>query len=167
VFDAAVAELGDLPLIAEDLGVITPPVERLRDDLRLPGMHVMHWAFDGGAANPHRVEHHRENGAVYVGTHDTDTAVGWFRSLSGEERRATGLDFEAPNWGLIERAFSSRARLAIVPVQDVLGLGSEARINTPGTHEGNWSWRLSDGALSDELAERLRRVTTFARRARG
>ena len=85
-------ELGDLPVIAEDLGVITPAVERLRDELGLPGMHVLQWAFVAAATSPHRLENHRENGVVYTGTHDNDTAVGWWRRSSAEERAATGLD---------------------------------------------------------------------------
>jgi 4-alpha-glucanotransferase len=159
VFDAARAELGELPLIAEDLGLITPPVERLRDELRLPGMHVLQWAFERGRGNPHHPSNHRENGAVYTGTHDNDTAVGWFRSLPRRVRAATGLDPEEPHWSLIRLAMASRARLAIVPAQDVLGLGSEARMNSPGRGEGNWRWRLGPGELTDELAAQLRRET--------
>ena len=159
VFDAARAELGDLPLIAEDLGLITPPVEHLRDELGLPGMHVLQWAFERERGNPHHPSSHRENGAVYTGTHDNDTAVGWFRSLPRRARTATGLDAEEPHWGLIRLAMASRARLAIVPTQDVLGLGSEARMNSPGRGEGNWRWRLEAGQLTGELAARLRRET--------
>ena len=165
VFDAARAELGELALLAEDLGVITPPVERLRDELGLPGMHVLQWAFGGGRDNPHRLERHRELGVVYTGTHDNDTAVGWWRSLSESEREATRLDPHEPHWSLVELAFSSRARLALVPMQDVLGLGSEARMNTPGRAEGNWSWRLEPGQLTEELAARLRRAAAAAGRA--
>lgn len=167
LFAAVVAELGELPLVAEDLGVITPAVERLRDQLRLPGMHVMHWAFDGGRANPHRIENHRERGVVYTGTHDTDTALGWWESLSDDLRRASGLDQREPWWGLIAAAWASRARLAVTPVQDILGLGSEARMNRPGTSEGNWSWRLDGGELTDRLAARLRALTAAAGRLPG
>jgi 4-alpha-glucanotransferase len=165
LFDAVRDELGDLPLIAEDLGVITKAVERLRDDLGLPGMHVVQWAFSGAAASPHRLENHRENGAVYTGTHDNDTAAGWWLSLSAAERAATGLDPADPAWSLIELAYSSVAALAIVPMQDVLGLGSEARMNTPGVEAGNWSWRLRPGAADDELAARLRELVEAAGRA--
>jgi 4-alpha-glucanotransferase len=159
LFDAARADLGELPLVAEDLGVITPAVERLRDELGLPGMHVLQFAFDGGPSNPHRPENHRELGVVYTGTHDNDTALGWWSSLSPAARRATGLDAGEPHWSLIELALGSRARLAIVPVQDALGLGSEARMNTPGRARGNWGWRLEPGALNAELAARLRGAT--------
>ena len=143
-------------MIAEDLGVITPAVERLRDALGLPGMHVLQWGLPGNPGSPHRLENHRENGVVYTGTHDNDTAAGWWSSLSRAERKATGLDPGAPSWRMVELALSSRARLAIVPVQDLLGLGSEARMNTPGTESGNWEWRLEPGLLTPELAERLR-----------
>jgi 4-alpha-glucanotransferase len=156
LFHAVEGALGDLPLIAEDLGVITPPVRRLRDELGLPGMAVLLWAFGSAPTNPHALRNHRENLAVYTSTHDTDTVVGWFDALSKRDRAATGLDPSEPNWGLIDLAYSSRASLAVVTAQDVLGLGSEARINRPGEVEGNWSWRLKPGELTTELAVRLR-----------
>jgi 4-alpha-glucanotransferase len=155
-FRAARAELGDLPLVAEDLGVITPPVVRLRDGLGLPGMVVAQLAFGGGPASPHRLENHPAWSVVYTGTHDNDTAVGWWRSLTERERRRTGLPGKEPHWELIGLALASRARVAIVPAQDVLGLGSEARMNTPGKREGNWKWRLEADALTPGLARRLR-----------
>ena len=149
-------DLGDLALIAEDLGLITPAVYRLRDELGLPGMVVGLWAFGGRRGSPHRLENHRENSVVYTSTHDTDTAVGWFRGLRPRQRAATGLDPAEPHWGLIELVYSSRARLAVVPAQDVLGLGSEARMNHPGRIGGNWQWRLEPGQLTPALARRLR-----------
>ena len=156
LFQAVEAALGEPAVIAEDLGVITPPVYRLRDELGLPGMAVLLWAFGKSPASPHRPENHRENQVVYTSTHDTDTTVGWFRDLRPRQRAATGLDADEPHWGLIELALASRACLAIVPAQDVLGLGSEARMNRPGTAEGNWRWRLEPGALTPALARRLR-----------
>jgi 4-alpha-glucanotransferase len=164
LFRAVEAALGRLPVIAEDLGVITPAVHRLRDELGLPGMVVLHWAFGGRRSNPHRPENHRENQVVYTSTHDTDTTVGWFTSLTPSERTATGLDPAEPQWGLIELALASPASLAIVPAQDVLGLGSEARMNRPGSVEGNWSWRLERGALTPALARRLRERTELHQR---
>jgi 4-alpha-glucanotransferase len=158
LFRAVERELGDLPLIAEDLGHITPPVYRLRDELGLPGMVVMLWAFRPGARNPHRLENHRRNSVVYTSTHDTDTAVGWFSGLARRQRDATGLDPAEPNWGLIELAYVSPAELAIVPAQDVLGLGREARMNRPGVTDGNWRWKLERGALTSALARRLNRL---------
>ncbi len=152
------------PLIAEDLGVITPPVHRLRDELGLPGMVVLHWAFGGSRDNPHAPRNHRANQVVYTSTHDTDTTAGWFDDLKPRERAATGLDPEEPGWGLIEIALQSRASLAIIPAQDVLGLGSDARMNHPGKVYGNWSWRLEPGALTPALAARLREATARGRR---
>ena len=151
-FRAAERELGPLPVIAEDLGVITPPVERLRDELGLPGMVVLHWAFDD-PRSPHAPRNHREHQVVYTSTHDTDTTVGWARETG---RLA---DDPEPSWTLIRIAMESRARLAIVPAQDVLGLGSEARMNMPGRADGNWLWRLRRGQLTDEHARRLCELT--------
>ena len=159
VFDAARRELGPLALIAEDLGVITPPVERLRLELGLPGMAVLIFGFGGGRDNPHRPENHVERLVVYTGTHDTETAVGWWDSLDARARRASGLDPAEPHWSLIELALASPAELAIVPAQDVLGLGSEARMNRPGIADGNWRWQLAEGQLTDALAARLRTAT--------
>ena len=145
-----------LPLIAEDLGVITPRVYALRDELALPGMVVLHWAFGGAPTNLHAPKNHPENAVVYTSTHDTDTTVGWYRSLSEPERAQTGLDPADPHWGLIELAYASPARLAVVPMQDVLGLGSESRMNRPGEAEGNWAWRLEPGQPDEAAAARLR-----------
>ena len=156
LFRAVERDIGGLPLIAEDLGRITPAVYRLRDELRLPGMVVLLWAFRDPPGNPHRLENHRERSVAYTSTHDTDTVLGWFRSLPRRRRLATGLDPDEPHWGLIELAYRSRAELAIVPAQDVLGLGSEARMNRPGVGVGNWRWRLAPGELTRTSADRLR-----------
>jgi 4-alpha-glucanotransferase len=158
LFHEVARELGDLQLIAEDLGHITPPVHRLRDELGLPGMVVLLWAFRANRHNPHVLANHRRNSVAYTGTHDTDTVVGWFAALPPRQRAATGLDPAEPHWGLIELAYRSPAALAIVPAQDVLGLGSEARMNRPGMSRGNWSWRLERGALTEAPARRLRRL---------
>ncbi len=167
LFRAVEQALGELPVIAEDLGVITPPVYLLRDELGLPGMVVLHWAFGGSRGNPHALRNHRENQVVYTSTHDTDTTAGWFASLRKREREATGLDPSEPHWGLIELAYESEASLAMVPMQDVLGLGSEARMNRPGEVEGNWAWRLKRGQLTDAHAARLRDAATRNRRRSG
>ncbi len=151
VFRAAEAELGPLPVLAEDLGKITPDVIALRDELGFPGMAVLLWAFDSRPTSPHRLENHREHSAVYTSTHDTETLAGHFP--------------DRDPWELLEVALSSRAALAMIPAQDVLGLGNEARLNTPGTTEGNWSWQLEPGQLTDELAERLRAATAASGRA--
>jgi 4-alpha-glucanotransferase len=160
LFRAVEAVLGELPVIAEDLGLITKAVERLRDELGFPGMAVLQWAFAGAADNPHRPENHRENLVVYTSTHDTDTALGWWGSLTPAERAASRLDPDEPHWSLIELALASPARLAIVPAQDILGLGNESRMNRPGRIGGNWTWRLEPGQLPDELARRLREATS-------
>jgi 4-alpha-glucanotransferase len=153
-------DLGDLHVIAEDLGVITPPVYALRDAFGLPGMAVLLWAFGGKPGNLHAPRNHRPNEVVYTSTHDTNTVVGWFEEdLSKKQRAETGLDPAEPHWGLIEMAMQSRANLAIIPAQDVLGLGSEARMNRPGQALGNWQWQLEPHALTDELAARLRGLT--------
>jgi 4-alpha-glucanotransferase len=158
-FLAAEAELGELSLVAEDLGVITPAVVRLRRRLGFPGMVVLQWAFGRRRGNPHRPDNHETQSVVYTSTHDTDTARGWFDALPRGLRERTGLDPHEPHWSLIELAHASRAALSIVPAQDVLGLGSRARMNRPGTANGNWRWRLRRGQLTDELAARLREST--------
>jgi 4-alpha-glucanotransferase len=164
LFLAAERELGELPLVAEDLGVITPRVHQLRDELGIPGMVVMQFGYGGPPSNLHRLENHPRRSVVYVGTHDCDTALGWWRTLSARERRATGLPGIEPHWELTEAALSSRAELAIVQAQDILGLGSEARMNMPGTSKGNWRWQLRPGQLTRRHAARLGELTAAAGR---
>lgn len=151
-------EFGDLPLAAEDLGVITPEVLALRNDFGLPGMHVLQFAFDGDAANPHRPYLHERASVVYTGTHDNDTTLGWYSHLDAATAARVnlylGVAASAAPEALIRAALGSVARLAIVPLQDLLALGSEARLNTPGTATGNWSWRLPAAALTADLARR-------------
>jgi 4-alpha-glucanotransferase len=167
VFDAIAAELGELPLIAEDLGVITPPVERLRDSLGLPGMLVLQFGFDPeDPRGPHRLENHVENRIVYTGTHDADTVRGWYDSLPPKRRAEVDAAIEErgvreaePWWSLIRLTFSSPARVAMVQAQDVLGLGSEARMNVPGRIGTAWKWKLRPRALTRDLALRLRDAT--------
>lgn len=172
-FDAALAELGGpLPIVAEDLGVITPPVERLRDSLGLPGMIVLQFGFEPDEPRSvHRFENHVEHRVVYTGTHDGDTARGWFESLSGDRRALLSAELERrgirerqPWWALIRLAFASPGQVAMVQMQDVLGLGSEARMNVPARASGNWRWRVAPGALNKRLADRLRAVTEEAGR---
>ncbi len=151
-FRAAEAVLGPLPVIAEDLGLITPDVHVLRDRLGFPGMAVLLWSFDGPPDSPHRLENHHVNQVVYTSTHDTDTLAGF-----------TGED---DVWPLVEQALSSRCTLAVVPAQDVLGLGNAARMNRPGELGGtNWRWRLQPGQLTDEHAARLRAAAEASGRA--
>jgi 4-alpha-glucanotransferase len=150
-FRAAERELGPLKVIVEDLGLITPDVPALRDALGYPGMVVLAWAFEWPEDNPHRLENHRVNQVVYTSTHDMDTLAGTFP--------------EQPAWPLVELALSSRAALALVPVQDVLELGSDARMNMPGTVEGNWTWRLEHDQLGLDAAGRLLSAAKAAGRA--
>jgi 4-alpha-glucanotransferase len=172
VFDAAAAQLGDLALIAEDLGVITPAVERLRDSLGFPGMAVLQFGFAPDDLDSiHHPDRHVENRVVYTGTHDNDTAAGWYASLDAGTRARVdeaieryGVREPEPHWSLIRLAFASPARLAMIQAQDVLGLGSEARMNQPGRAAGAWKWRL-DAIPSPELARRLREVTAAAGRS--
>ena len=179
LFDAFTDALGaDLALVAEDLGVITPAVERLRDDLELPGMLVLQFGFDpGDPGSPHALANHRENRWVYTGTHDHDTARGWYESLDAETvARVDALAAQTfarqgwepqpePWWRVIGLAQASPAQVAMIQAQDVLGLGSEARMNTPGSQRGNWRWRMAPGALKPDHAARLRYLTEAAGRA--
>jgi 4-alpha-glucanotransferase len=157
-------ELGSLPLVAEDLGVITPAVDGLRLRLGVPGTRVIQFGLAGRRSHRHRPRNVIEDAVVYTGTHDNDTAIGWFHSLSPAARKLTGLDPGAPHWDLIRTAYATRARLAIVPAQDPLGLPSSARMNFPGTARGNWRWRLREGQLTDALAARLREEAEAAGR---
>jgi 4-alpha-glucanotransferase len=155
-------ELGDLPLVAEDLGLITPEVVALRKTLGLPGMRVLQFAFDGDPQNPHLPYMHEHDNVAYTGTHDNDTTRGWYERLDAGTRERVDLYLragaEAMPETLLRAALGSVARLAVIPAQDLLGLGSEARLNTPGTAAGNWSWKLPPGALAAELARRYARL---------
>ena len=159
LFNKIREELGGLPFFAEDLGVITPDVVALRERHHIPGMAVLQFAFGDAGAHaylPHRVSADR---IIYSGTHDNDTTLGWWSTLSEKERNAVqaliGPCQDGPNWGLIRLAQSSHANFSIVPLQDVLSLGSEARLNTPSTVVGNYHWRYEPGALKSELAQKL------------
>jgi len=154
--------LGDLPLVAEDLGTITPEVEALRDAWGLPGMKILQFAFDGSADNPYLPDHHVENAVVYTGTHDNDTSLGWFESLD-ETTQHFVLDYlgapeEPMPWPLIRAALGSVARLAMVPLQDLLELDGGHRMNVPGTVQNNWTWRFDWTQLGRDLPRRLRHL---------
>jgi 4-alpha-glucanotransferase len=149
---------GQLPIVAEDLGVITPEVEALRDEFGLPGMRILQFAFGGGADNPYLPHNHVPNTIAYTGTHDNDTTVGWYRSLDPGTRAHVSEYFELPDppipYRMIRAALASVAALAILPMQDLLALGSEARMNTPGTLGGNWSWRFAWEQVPSDFAAR-------------
>jgi 4-alpha-glucanotransferase len=154
--------LGGLPFFAEDLGVITPDVNALRDRLQIPGMAVLQFGFSDAGAHiylPHRLTPDR---VVYTGTHDNDTTLGWWNSLAEHERRAVealaGRCDDGVNWALVRLAQASVANLSVIPLQDILGLGSEARMNIPSKPDGNYHWRYHPQALKPELVERLARL---------
>ncbi|MEY3768166.1 MAG: 4-alpha-glucanotransferase [Cyanobacteriota bacterium] len=155
-----------LPLIAEDLGVITPAVEALRDRHHLPGMKILQFAFDGHADNPYLpVNYQGSNWCVYTGTHDNATCIGWWQSLGEEQRHQVEAllgPVHAPGWQLLELALASRADWAVVPLQDLLNLGDEARFNTPGTSAGNWCWRLASNL--DQIKGPLQGLGELAQR---
>jgi 4-alpha-glucanotransferase len=171
VFDAAHRQLGDLPVFAEDLGVITERVIELRRELHMPGMAVLQFAFGQEPLAEHQLPRHEPDCVAYTGTHDHDTVLGWWATLPAAERRraravaaAESIEEQEPNWLMIGMLMRSAARMAIVQLQDVLGLGSEARMNVPGRAMGNWSWRLKPAQLTPEHARRLRAATAQAGR---
>jgi 4-alpha-glucanotransferase len=149
----------NLPIIAEDLGIITPEVEKLRDDFGLPGMKILQFAFDSGPDNPYLPENHVANSVVYTGTHDNNTTLGWWRGLTKEQKNQVRayLQLNSPKMPqeLIRLAMSSVANLCIIPCQDILGLDSGSRFNTPGRATGNWEWQMKSEVLTEELAEKL------------
>jgi len=168
LFDSLRARFGELPLVAEDLGIITPQVTALRRRHGLPGMVVLQFAFDSGPDNPHLPHNHVPDAVVYTGTHDNDTTLAWFAGLEEAAQRAV-LDYldtaEPMPRALVQAALHSVARLAVVPMQDLLGLGAGHRMNTPGTTSGNWQWRFRWEQLSGEIAEWWRRALALSGRA--
>ncbi|MGH8232009.1 MAG: 4-alpha-glucanotransferase, partial [Steroidobacteraceae bacterium] len=153
-----------------DLGVITPDVDELRTGWRMPGMRVLQFGFDGSPDNPHLPHNYQQDVVAYTGTHDNDTTEGWYRALSPTDARRVEHYLRAGPDDLAESmtraVLSSVAQLAIIPAQDLLQLGSQARFNTPGTVQGNWIWRLPRGALTEALAQRLGSLNQVYGRAR-
>jgi 4-alpha-glucanotransferase len=165
LFKALQKALGDdLPIIAEDLGLITPPVEALRDGFGLPGMKILQFAF-GDPANAYLPHNFVPNCVVYTGTHDNDTTRGWFDAAPEAEKayalRYMNTDAAGFTWCMIRLAQASVASLAVVPAQDLLDLGSEARMNTPSLAAGNWGWRVPVGALDESIAAKLADMATM------
>ena len=163
-FEAARNALGSLPFIADDLGAITPDVVALLDQLQIPGTRVLQFEFAAKLqTNSDPPAPHPVKSVVYTGTHDNDTTAGWYAKLPGAQREALQKELGADNrevvWAMIREALASQADTAIVPAQDLLELGSEARMNFPGMAKGNWRWRMKDGALTQQLAHRLRTIT--------
>jgi len=161
-------DFGELPLVAEDLGIITPEVDALRLGLGFPGMKILQFAFDGGDDNPYLPQNHELLSVVYTGTHDNDTTLGWYRQLddAGREKVQEYMpaDTTAMPLAMIKTALESTSCLAIIPLQDLLGLGSNARMNTPGTSTDNWSWRFTWEQVSPELAQQLHALCVQAER---
>ena len=157
---AILAGYPELAIVAEDLGVITDPVRELRDCFDLPGMAILQFAFDGSKDNPYLPDNHMTRSVVYTGTHDNDTTVGWFNSLDAQTRAHV---IEVVGSGsmpgaLIDAAYASVANTAIVPMQDLLGLDTDARMNLPGTTEGNWEWRFNWGDVPTDFAAHYREL---------
>jgi 4-alpha-glucanotransferase len=170
--DAVLREQGTLPFIAEDLGLITPDVFALRDQFHLPGMRVLQFAFDGKSDNPYLPSNYVGNTVVYTGTHDNPTTRGWFDELPDFERQRVWNYLKLPGGdsgevapALMNLAWSSVAAVSIAPLQDLLNLGKEARMNVPGRGEGNWSWRCTEDMLSDRTFEWLRDLTKNSHRS--
>lgn len=172
LFKALRKALGELPIIAEDLGVITPDVEALRDDFGFPGMRILQFAFRN-TTNPDLPHNYIPHTVVYTGTHDNDTALGWFNSTAGKSSTRTAEQIETEtsycleylnskgleiHWDFIRAVFASVADTVMIPLQDILGLGSQARMNLPASQEGNWQWRYEADDLKEELSERLKHL---------
>ena len=171
-FEAVRAELGHLPFIAEDLGIITPDVVALRDQFELPGIRVFQFGFDGNPGNPHLPHNYGPNTVAYTGTHDNNTTRGWFESLPENVRQAAmsyavkaGGGTGEVAWDFIRSVWSSKSGLAIAPLQDLLHLGVEGRMNVPGIAAGNWRWRCTEQMLRAPIFERLRNLTLACGRA--
>lgn len=162
---------GDVPMIVEDLGEVTPEVKELRDSFELPGMCILQFAFGGDSHNIHRPYNYIKNCVVYTGTHDSDTVVGWYKARKRKRggnpeeadlcRRYLMIDGKEIHWDFIRAALASTANTAIMPLQDILGLDNKARMNIPATNEGNWQWRFKDGQISEEIFNHLLELTVL------
>lgn len=162
LFRSLEKKLGQLPLVAEDLGVITPEVKALKEDLKMPGMKILQFAFSGTSDNPYLPYNHEPCSLVYTGTHDNDTTLGWYQALDENTRQLVddylGHCSEPMPWPLIRQALASRSLMAILPMQDLLELDGKHRMNTPGTTEGNWRWGFEWSQVPAELSAKLRRL---------
>lgn len=163
LFTAFRRALGDIPMIAEDLGVITPDVDRLRDSFDLPGMRILQYAFGGDAQNLHLPHNYVRNCVSYTGTHDNETTAGWWKGAQKPAKthlkQYLSTTAREPHWELIRAAWSSVAHTAIAPLQDVLGLDNKARMNVPASTGGNWNWRFAEGDITAKSIDRLRELT--------
>ena len=170
-FNAVKKELGGLPFIAEDLGLITADIHALRDQFQIPGTRVLQFAFDGTSDNPYLPNNYTSNAVVYTGTHDNPTSREWYEELPAAQRQNLWRYLNSPQaasrevaWDLMRLAWSSPAALAIAPLQDLLNLGAEGRMNVPGRAEGNWSWRSTEELLSTADFHKLRDLTRSSNR---
>ena len=158
----------DLPLIAEDLGVITSEVDKLRTDFNLPGMKILQFAFGDTAENLYLPHNYESNSVVYTGTHDNDTTLGWYNDLNDDAKAHVNEALGSPKldmpWALIQSAFASVANYAIIPLQDILELGTEGRMNVPGTTEGNWKWQFEWNQLTEDKVYKLSHLVKLFRR---
>jgi len=168
LFNTLLNEFSSLPFIAEDLGVITPQVNKLRKQYSWPGMKILQFAFDGMADNPYLPHNHEPNSVVYTGTHDNDTTLGWYDGLDTHSqeiiRNYLGFPQEPMPWPLIRCALASTAKLAVIPMQDILSLGNGHRMNTPGVTEGNWQWQFSWDMIDEQLAKNLNHMIKLYQR---
>ncbi len=171
LFDALIGALGEIPLVVEDLGFITPEVEALRDHYNFPGMKILQFAFGNGPKDPYLPHNFPQNCVVYTGSHDNDTTLGWYQSAPAHEqefcRKYIGGLRESISWEMIRLAASSTAVMSLYPLQDVLALGSEARMNVPGKASGNWGWRYQSSLLSEARALRLAEISEIYGRVPG
>ncbi|MGL6170185.1 MAG: 4-alpha-glucanotransferase, partial [Fusobacteriaceae bacterium] len=172
LFHAIKEAVGDMPIIAEDLGFLTPAVEKLLKDSEYPGMKILLFAFDSKEENDYLPNKYPKNSVAYTGTHDNRTVLGWYQNCDPEDKESCEKYLEKMpevksweiNWKFIEAVWSTKSQLALAQMQDILGLGDEARMNTPSTSENNWQWRLKSSQLTEDLAQRLKKVTKEFRR---
>lgn len=168
LFETIIANIGNIPIIAEDLGVMTDDVEELRDRFNFPGMKILQFAFDSTEENDFLPHNLIPNCVVYTGTHDNDTTKGWYENSTDEQKEIihTYFNFKSENihWELLRLAWSSVAYMAIVPMQDILGLGSEHRMNLPGKPDGYWKWRIKKEAITINIIEKLKKYTQIYNR---
>ncbi len=168
MFNRAAKKIKKLNIIAEDLGIITDSVVSLRNEFNFPGMKILQFAFDGNPQNPYLPENYEENSAAYTGTHDNDTLKGWYKKLDDDTRKyvlkslniSEEMDIDDIIYAMIERVLASKSILCIIPLQDYLCLGTEARINTPSTLGGNWLWRVDKDMLTKDIIHKIRKITS-------
>ena len=171
MFRAVKENLGDLDIIAEDLGYVTDTVKQLLSDCGYPGMKILQFAFDSREESDYSPHNYSNNCVVYTGTHDNDTLLGWMSQLCEEDRKLavdylnlSGKDFMDCRWEFIRSALSSVARIAVIPIQDYIGVGTEGRINVPSTLGINWKWRMKNEDLPENLLEEIKRINRIYKR---